>query len=210
VFLSSTEANEIEARVARVEARTGAQVVTAIVPRSDAYRELPWMAFALGAALAGLAATVAAVWRPVLVIVMMILGVGIASALLVVFVPAFARLFLTSARRELEVRHHARLIFLARELFATRGRGGILILVSRFERRVEIVADVGLRERVTESDWQTVIARMAPTLAASRFPAALLDGLAAVEELLLARGFQGPPPSGNELSDRPIDEAPTR
>jgi putative membrane protein len=206
VFFSTTEADEIEARAARVEARTGAQVVTAIVPRSDAYVELPWKAFALGAALAGLAAAVADVSQPVLVI----LSVGAAGALLAVFVPAFARLFLTATRRDLEVRHHAQLIFLRRELFATRARGGVLLLVSRFERKVEIVADVGLRERVMESDWRAVIAHMAPALVASRFPAALVDGLAAVEELLLARGFQGPAPAGNELPDRPIDEAEKR
>ena len=46
MFLSRAEADG----AARVEARTGAQLVTAIVARSDAYVELPWKAFALGAA----------------------------------------------------------------------------------------------------------------------------------------------------------------
>jgi len=54
LFLSQVEADAIEARVAHVEARTGAQVVTAIVDRSDAYPELVWKAFALGIAVAAL------------------------------------------------------------------------------------------------------------------------------------------------------------
>src|SRR5258708_35863064 len=46
-FLTRTEAEAIEARVAAVEAATGAQVVVALIGKADAYVELPWKAFAL-------------------------------------------------------------------------------------------------------------------------------------------------------------------
>src|SRR6266852_5151260 len=95
-----------------------------------------------------------------LVHVVMILGVAAASALLAVFVPGFARLFLRPVRRHLEVRHYARSLFLTRELFKTRERNGVLLLISRFERQVEILPDTGLHDRVSEGDWRTVIARM--------------------------------------------------
>jgi putative membrane protein len=129
------------------------------------------------------------------------------TATAAVLVPGFARLFLHDARRDVEVRVHAESLFLRHALFATRARNGVLLLVSRFERKVEIVADVGLREQVGEREWQGVIARMVPLLGASRFADALLEGLACVEALLIAHGFQGPPPGGNELPDRPLDEA---
>jgi putative membrane protein len=216
VALTKGEADAIEARVAPVEARTGAQVVAAVVAKSDVYVELPWKAFALGAALAGLV-VVALGWARVewvtaraLMDTVVILGAGAASALAAIFVPAYARLFLRATRRESEVGHHARLLFLRHELFRTRGRNGILILVSRFERQVEVVADVGLRDRLQEKDWAGVIARMTPLLASSRVADALLAGLGAVEELLVARGLQGPPASGDELPDRPLEEAGER
>ena len=48
--LTDLERNGLDQRVAEAEKRTGAQVVLAVVKRSDTYAELPWKAFALGAA----------------------------------------------------------------------------------------------------------------------------------------------------------------
>jgi uncharacterized membrane protein len=45
----------LDQRIAEVEKLTGVQIVIAVIERSDAYPELPWKAFALGAAVAGLA-----------------------------------------------------------------------------------------------------------------------------------------------------------
>lgn len=215
MFLSDTEADAINAQIGRLESRTGVQVVTAAISKSDTYAELPWKAFALGAVLAGFAAVLADMRWPqwitahsALIHATTILGAAVASALLAVFVPAFARLFLRAERRDLEVRQHAQSMFLTRELFKTRDRTGVLILVSLFERRVEILPDVGLHARVTETEWGSVIARMTPRLREARPFHALQDGLAALEELLVAKGFQpgAGPAAINELPDRPIEE----
>jgi hypothetical protein len=133
MFLSAAEAAAIEESIARVEARTGIPVVTAVVGKADAYAELPWMAFALGVSLSALAAVVADALRPgwvsaqiALLHTATILAIGGASALAAVFIPAYARLFLRPALRDLEVRHYAQSLFLRRELFKTRGRNSIL------------------------------------------------------------------------------------
>ncbi|TMH09767.1 MAG: hypothetical protein E6H68_17835 [Betaproteobacteria bacterium] len=138
-----------------------------------------------------------------------ILGTGAASALLAVFVPAYARFFLRSTRRDAEVCRYAEALFLRHELFKTRERNGILILVSCFERKVEILADVGLHRRVSDAEWRPVIARMTPLLRERRFAEALQEGLAAAEELLAAKALNARVDAGpeNELPDRPIDEA---
>ena len=205
-FLTPAEAGAIERRAAAVEQRTGVQIVAAVVGKSDAYVELPWKAFALGAALASLGCVVSVPAVRALSVVLLVLGVGAASALAAVILPAYARLYLTGTRRDLEVRLNAQALFLRHRLFATRARNGVLVLVSRFERRVEILADVGLDGRVGRGDWEGVIARMRPLLAAASFANALLEGLGASEELLAAHGFVGPPAAGNELPDRPLDE----
>ena len=54
VLDAAAEADAIDQRIARVEARTGVQVVGAIVGRSDAYPDLVWKAFALGVAVTAL------------------------------------------------------------------------------------------------------------------------------------------------------------
>jgi uncharacterized membrane protein len=212
-LLSALEANAIEARSAEVESRVGIQIVAAIVDKSDAHVELPWKAFAIATVLAGLALVVADAVRPqwlsanaVLVHTVTILGSGGASALLAILAPAYARLFLRSTRRDFSVRRRAEALFLEHELFGTRERNGVLILVSCFERRVEIFADVGLNRHVAEVEWRPVISRMTPLLREGRFADALLAGLIATEELLAGKGFKPEPGSINELPDRPIDE----
>ncbi len=213
MFLTDAEADAINAQVAGVELRTGVEVVTAIVGKSDTYVELPWKAFALGASIASFGVVIADVWRPdwvtaatALLHAVTILGAAAASALLAVFVPAFGRLFLRATRVEIEVRQHAQSLFLTRELFRTPQRTAVLVLISLFERRIEILPDTGLHDRVTDADWHTVIARMTPRLRDARPFHALQDGLAALEALLAAKGFRGDTARDDLLSDRPIEE----
>jgi len=215
MLLSKAEADAITARSVELESRVGVQVIAAIIGKADAHVELPWKAFALGAVLSGLAVVVADLARPqwltanvALVDTVTILGTGAASALLAVFVPAYARFFLRSTRRDAEVRRYAEALFLRHELFKTRERNGILILVSCFERKVEILADVGLHRRVSDAEWRPVIARMTPLLRERRFAEALQEGLAAAEELLAAKALNARVDAGaqNELPDRPIEE----
>lgn len=212
MFLSEAEAHTIDALVGRLESRTGVQVVTAAIGKSDTYAELPWKAFALGASITSVLIVFADARWPqwvtastALLQATIVLGVAAASALVAIAVPPFARLFLSTIRRDVEVRQYAQALFLTRELFKTRNRTGVLILVSLFERRVEIIADTGLHPRVSEADWQSVIARMTPRLREGRAFHALQEGLAALEELLLSRGF-APDASANELVDRTIEE----
>jgi putative membrane protein len=185
--------------------------VTVVVGKSDVYPEIVWNAFALGATLTALAATVADFLHPdwatsaaVLTTVLAILGVGGASALATVYVPAFARLFLRESRAALEVSQYAKAQFLERELFATRERTAILLLVSLLERRVVILADRGLNAYVGTAEWDAVIERMAVKLRSGDLPAAVLDGLSGMGDLLKGKGIvRG---AGGRFADKPIEE----
>ena len=213
VPLSADESSAIAALVARVEAHTGVQVVVAAIEKADSYVELPWKAFALGASVAAFATAFSDFWWPQWVAseaavfhATVILGVAAACALVAVFVPRFGRLFLREARSHLEVKQYAQALFLTRELFRTENRDAVLILVSEFERRIEILPDVGLHQRVTEADWRHVIDAMAVHLREARRTHALEEGLRTVEQLLLSKGFQRRAHPHNELPDRPIEE----
>ncbi len=210
---SRSESEPIDTAIARVEARTGVQIVTAVVGKADTYAELPWMAFALGVSLAALFSVVVDGVRPdwlgsqvALVTAVTLLAAGGASALVAVFVPAYARLFLRSALADLEVKHYAQSIFLRRELFKTRERNGILILVCKFERKIEILPDVGLYGRVAAEDWSRIVAAMTPLLRQCRFTDALHAGVALTGQILAAKGFAGHPGGANELPDGSIEE----
>jgi putative membrane protein len=137
---------------------------------------------------------------------LIVLSVAAACALLAIFAPPFARLLLRGIRAEVEVRQYAESLFLARSLFATRRRTGLLVLVSLFERRVEIVADSGFTGRVSAAEWTDVIARMTPHLRGRRPVEAVKEALAAIDALLAAKGFRGDGDAANELPDSPIQE----
>lgn len=215
-FLDQRESAALEQAIAGLEAQTGVQLVTAVIGKADSYVELPWKAFALGTAFAALALVVADALSPrwtgadsALIFAVAILGAGAVSALLAVAAPAYARLFLRATRRDVEVRHYAQAFFLRRELFATRGRNGILLLVALFERKVEILPDVGLHARFDRTDWRTVIDAMTPLLRERRCFGALQQGVGRLQALLLAKGMSAAS-GGNELADRPIQETGAR
>ncbi|MGC1819279.1 MAG: TPM domain-containing protein [Casimicrobiaceae bacterium] len=213
MHLTKAEADAMELRIAEVEARTGVQVVAAIVGRSDAYPEIAWKAFAMGAAVAALAVVCLDMlrpdWMPDLAVwsnVVPILGAGAASAILTLVLPAYARLYLEAARRDGEVRQRAQALFHERKLARTRGRDAVLLLASVFERRVEVIADVGFDGRVEPREWRGVVDAMTPAFAGADPAEALSRGVEAVESLLRAKGIAGSR-VGDELPDRPIDEA---
>lgn len=211
-YLTADEAASLDALVVRLESATGAQIVPAVVGKADSYAEVPWRAFALGASIAALALVVSdrlhpewvtAATAPMHAVIM--LGAGAFGTLLTAFVPAAARLLLYRDRVDVEVRQYAESLFLRRGLFATRARTGVLVLVSLFERRIEIIADTGFDGRVSRADWQDVVGRMTPHLRDGRPFEALRAALASVETLLTAKGFRGTG-GDNELPNAPIEE----
>ena len=206
---------KVAARVAALEKAHGVEVVTASIAKADVYPELPWRAGALAASLTALGVAIGDVLHPdwvtsttLLVALATVMVVGAGVSLLAIFVPAFARLFLSRARAEVEVRQFAHAFFLERQLFRTRHRLGILILVARFEHRVEVCADIGFDGRVAASEWGSVIPPMVPLLREGRTEDALVAGLDALDALLASRGYAGDGRAGNELPDATMQEDP--
>jgi putative membrane protein len=213
MFLTPVEADAIAAQVASIEWRTGAQVVAAVVGKSDTYVELPWKAFALGATAAALAIVIGDALHPAwvtaatpLLQAVFILAAGGVASLAAVMIPAFARLFLRAPRHHVEAHLHAQSLFLLHELHRAPQHTGVLILVSVFERRVEIVPDVGFRKRVSDADWDAIVARMTPRLRQEGPSHALQEALTAVETLLVDKGFRPLKASSQNLLDQPVEE----
>jgi len=212
MHLTPQEADAVEARIARVEARTGVQIVTAVVGKCDGYPEIVWKAFALGIAAAALVVVALDVVRPDWVDahytwlnVAPILAAGAVSALLAIAVPECARLFLNRLRAAGEVRQFAQAMFLERQLFRTRSRNGVLVLASLFERHVEIVADIGFDGRVDTTQWRAVVETMAPALAAGRPADAFMRALERIEAMLADKGFVREASAGDDLGNRTIE-----
>ncbi len=213
MFLSKPEIDALDLQIARIHAATGVRLVAADIGKADTYEDLPWKAFALGVALAALIVVGADALSPqwqtpyaTLLCAVILLAAGALAALLAISGPAFGRLLLHGATCELEVGQYAQALFLRRELFKTPNRDAVLILVSRFERRVHILADTGLHGTIADADWQTVIERMKPALRTARTADALQEGLAAAEELLARAGYRGTAGADSEPPEPLIEE----
>lgn len=209
-IVSDQERSHLDGRVAETEKRTGTQIVLTVIQRSDAYSELPWKAFALGASAAGLILLLLYWWLydwypalPALIMVAGILLSGALLALLTVMFPQFAKCFLSRYRAEAEVQQYAKSLFLDRELFATRKRTGLLLLVSLFERRIVILSDKGVDVHLQEEDRRTMIAAMTPFLKSKQISQAFDAGLDSLSSILATTSKEA---MENELPDEMIEE----
>jgi putative membrane protein len=209
--LNDEERRKLDQRITDAEKRTGAQIVMAVIERSDAYAELPWKAFALGASIAGLLVLVMNLLWPLtsatkaaLLAIVMILAAGGGFALLSVFVSDFARLFLHTHRAEVETRQYAESLFLSRQMFATRERKAVLLMISLFERQVVVLPDSGLTRKLNQDAIEVIIKHMRPYLKAAQTARALEAGLKKLAEIISDGGE--PQTSVNELPNDIIEE----
>jgi len=210
-IFSDKDRSLLDKQIAETEKQTGAQIVLASVLRSDSYLEIPWKAFAIGVSIASLLTIVMDLfvlhWLTgilILISVLVILAAGAIFALLSVLFPGFARLFLSSQRKETETLQYAESLFLSHELFSTEERRGILFLVSQFERQVHILPDKGVRDLLSDEVLKDVISKMSLHLRKNKLKLAMETGLEGIQAALASPvpGWTGK----NELSDEIIEE----
>jgi putative membrane protein len=213
-LLTIAEADTVNAEVGRAERSTGVEIVVVVALRASQYPQIPWKAFALGAALAALALVALSVLAPrwpgaasTLTAAVTILAAGAAAALATVVVPAFARLFLRPPRAAFEARRSAEIMFHRHRVYLTRARTGVLLQACVFERRLDIVADDGFAGRVTSDEWREALAHVPPPRTPADAAAALVAGVRAIAALLAQKGFVAADTEPNELPDRPREES---
>ena len=197
MYFSEDEAQRLNVRIRQLEKKTGVELVAAVVGKCDNYPEIPWKAFASGVAFSSLVLLFQTMLRPdwlspysVLVHAIIVLAVGTIMALLTAVWPGWARCFLDRTRAASEMQQYAQSLFLEHDVFATRGRIGLVLLVGLLERQVVILTDSGLDARLPSGGLQSVIAAMTPDLKRNDRFRALKRGLSAMEECLHNAGFE--------------------
>ncbi|MDI1428980.1 TPM domain-containing protein [Polyangium sorediatum] len=143
---------QIEGLIKEVEATCSAEIVITVRPRSGAYRQADYL-FGVICAFVGLCVYIYAPTEftddlvpPALLLLFL------AGAVLCANLAPLRRLLLSKALLARQVRAAAREAFLDQGIAGTRDRTGILIYISVFERRAEVVTDIGILRR--ESDGQ--------------------------------------------------------
>ena len=208
-LFTDAERDRIAAAVAEAETRTSGEIVPYVVARCGTYEVAVWKAAAVGAlAAAGVALGVAALydgwgmgwlytaWAMALV---MALG-GVAGALATLADPV-RRLFAGTPRMARRVHRRASLAFLEEEAFDTRDRTGILLFVSLFEHRIEVIGDKGIDAKVKPGEWVEVVALIREGIVRGDLAGGLVSGIEKCGELLHRRGVAIREDDTDELPD---------
>jgi putative membrane protein len=192
------------------EQQVSGEVVPVFVERSHHYPEALWRSIAAGMVFTGLLVLFIDMlmgWKEffllrshIVYLISMMAGGGILAGITIYF-PGIRRRFCYSDDLEQHVHAMAERTFYDYGLFQTSRRSGILILMSLFERRVEILGDAGINEKVSPDEWKQIIDKMLPYLKREEAAEALVVGIRLCKELLLRYGFEAGPDDRNELPD---------
>ena len=206
-FFSDADRQAIQAAVREAEARTSGEIVPYVLDRSDEYPSAAWKAAALGALLGPLVALAIHRWTNVWGIPLSYwialpapIGGGLAY-LLAVLLPPLRRGLAGDEVLESRARRRAAVAFLEQEVFRTDNRTGILLFVSLFERRVVLLADSGINEKVEQGQWDAITRRLAGEIGHGRPGPAVVEAIRACGELLVKHEVEIRPDDRNELSD---------
>ena len=165
-FVSDADRQRITRRVQEVEKTTSGEIVPFVRSASYHYPAAALRAALAVSALIAAAATAAEgffmLWGTLSLLDLWIFPSVFAACFLVVYAltriaPVLKRPFISRAEMTDEVEEAALTAFYRHRLAETRDRTGILLYVSVFERRVVVLADKGINDRVQQETWQQVV-----------------------------------------------------
>jgi putative membrane protein len=163
-LFSAADLERINAAVHDAEQRTSGEIVPYVVEQCDDYEFAEWRGGALLALLTAIVLmflhSYTALWLPIdlagkLLAVLIAFGAGM---LLVKYIQSLKRILAGSAAMERRLHQRASEAFIAEEVFLTRDRTGILLFLSLLERRVLVLGDAGINQKVKQEEWQDVVA----------------------------------------------------
>lgn len=205
-FFTQVDLDAIRAAVGEAEKRTSGEIVPYVVDQSDEYLSATWKGAALGAILAPLVALAIHRWSSIWGIpidwwIALPAPVGGALGYLLSLLPSVRRWMVGDEVLEARTRRRAAVAFLDQEVFRTDNRTGILLFVSLFERRVVLLADSGIHQKVEQGQWEEITNRLAGEIRKGRTGPAMVEAIRACGELLELHKVEILPEDRDELSN---------
>lgn len=205
-FFSQADLDAIQVAVHEAETRTSGEIVPYVVERSDEYPTTVWKGAALGALLGPMVALAIHRWTdvwgwPLGLWIALPAPIGGAIGYLLALIDPVRRWMAGEHTLDARARRRAAVAFLDQEVFRTRGRTGILLFVSLFERRVVLLADSGIHQKVEEGAWEAITGRLAQGIRSGRPAPALIEAVRACGELLERHGVERRAEDTDELSN---------
>lgn len=110
------------------------------------------------------------------------------------------RLIVPESVMRRKVNERAVRYFMESGVYNTKDRTGILIFISSLERRVELLADKGINEKIPQEKWNAVVSHIIDGIKSGRMVEHLTDAIAQCGEML-AEHYPIQPDDVNELKD---------
>ena len=166
-FFEDATREKTAAEVKAIEARTSAEVVVAVRRSSGQYRHTDYLvgfvlSIATLLAMLYLPIDFDLEYFPVDVALSFAAGAGLCSIF-----PWLHRRLTSRKLLEENVRTAARAAFVELGVSRTSGRTGLLVFVSIFERRAEVVADIGVDPSALGKEWEEVQAKLSAAAASA-------------------------------------------
>jgi len=203
-YFSAEEQQRIRDAVAAAEARTAGEIVPQVVDASFDYPR----AETFGAGFFALGSAVLISWWFGASSVWVFLPVFLLGYLpckwLIRALPGLHRHLIHPREMAAEVEEKAMLSFFELGVHRTRERTGILILISLFERRVQLLADEGINARVAPETWEEIVHTITAGLHHGDACEALCRAIARCADIL-EEHFPRRSDDRNELPDLVLD-----
>ena len=201
---SHAERLKVTEAIRSAEHSTSGEIIVVVALQSDDYIHVP-LHIATGLALA-VPLVLPVVerllpWSSVSLSLVFIIQLVVFIVAAVIFSIHPLRYFLTPRKLMKKYAHrNAAAQFLARNAHGTRGRTGILLFVSLLERHVEVIGDTAISQKLSQADWQGIIAKMLPLLKNGKLTEAMTTGVGLCG-LMLSQHFPPGADNPNELPD---------
>ncbi len=206
-LFTDEDVRRISEAVRNAEQATSGEIVPYVVGRSDSYPEAIWRAGALGAFAAlfafAVADLVSARWLPFSIAEIALIAAACfaIAAALVAAIPRTRMWLIHATIEQQRVDERASLAFLSEEVFRTRERTGILILVSLLEHRVSVLGDAGINAKVDKKEWDEVVRFVVDGMKRGTPADGLVNAIALCGSILERHGVEIRPDDTNELRD---------
>lgn len=190
LYFSQSDIEAIEAAIREEEKISPVEIVPYVIHASSDYEVGYWKVLALS----------------------LLFGVGfhsylpsfilaVVSATFYFFSATFRRIIIGRRTLDRAVWKKAKELFVEQEVFNTRDRTGVLILISMFEREVAVLADSGMYKQIPEIEWKTMSDHLASGMKHFDPTPTLIEAIKTLGQKALKIKFIEPRENPNELAD---------
>jgi putative membrane protein len=204
-FFSTEEQQRIEHAVMAAEKKTSGEIVPMLVSTSGRYAEVELSGIVIGLVLGTLASFI---WHdPWGSVQVYLLGpvLGAILGFIIFSIPSIKRRIIPEARIAEAVHLRSLAAFTGHGLHYTRAHTGILIFASLLERRVVVLADRGINEKVQAGTWDEIVGIVTLGLRSGNACDAFCKAIERCSEIL-AQHFPRSPDDMDELANKLVTE----